>query len=187
MIVYDFDKTIFLGESSTAFYRFCIPRHPMILLWLPTAGIFGLGKLLHLCDTTRWKEAFHGYLRAVPDAEILVERFWDRMQDRIAPWLSEKLPEGGLIISASTEFLIAGLCRRLGLEYLGTRMDIRTGRIDGKNCRGEEKPVRFRQRYPQAEISEFYSDSLSDTPMALLAGKAYLVSGACLKPWPDCK
>jgi hypothetical protein len=64
MIVYDFDKTIFLGESSTSFYRFCIPHHPLILLWLPVAGFFALGKLLHLCDLTRLKEAFQGYLRA---------------------------------------------------------------------------------------------------------------------------
>lgn len=187
MIVYDFDKTVFLGESSTAFYRFCIPRHPMILLWLPVAGVFGLGKLLHFCDMTRWKEAFHGYLRAVPDAEALVEHFWDRMQGRIAPWLPEKLPQGGLVISASPEFLIAGLCRRLGLSYMGTRMDIRTGRIDGKNCRGAEKPVRFRQRYPDAEISEFYSDSLADSPMAAMARTAYLVKDRQLLPWPDHK
>ena len=185
MIVYDFDKTIFLGESSTAFYRFCIPRHPLILLWLPVAGLFGLGKLLHLCDMTSWKEAFHGYLRAVPDAEVLVERFWDRMQGRIAPWLPDKLPQGGLVLSASPEFLIAGLCRRLGLDYMGTRMDIRTGRIDGQNCRGAEKPIRFRERYPDTEICEFYSDSLSDSPMPRLARKAYLAAGGQLRPWPD--
>lgn len=185
MIVYDFDKTIFLGESSTSFYRFCIPHHPLILLWLPVAGIFAFGKLLHLCDMTRLKEAFHGYLRAVPDAEILVERFWDRMQDRIAPWAKDKLPQGGLVITASPEFLVSGLCRRLGLECLGTRMDIRTGRIEGRNCKGQEKPLRFRERYPDAEISEFYSDSLSDTPMARLSGKAYLVMGKQIKPWPD--
>ena len=187
MIVYDFDKTVYLRESSTAFYRFCIPRHPLILLWLPVAGFFGLGKLLHFCDTTRWKEAFHGYLRVVPDAENLVERFWDREQSRIAPWLPEKLSRGGLVISASPEFLISCLCRRLGLEYMGTRMDIRTGKISGRNCRGAEKPLRFRERYPDAAITEFYSDSLADIPMAELAQTAYLAVGETLKPWPVSK
>jgi len=184
MNVYDFDKTIFLGESSTAFYRFCIPRHPIILLWLPVAGVFGLGKLLRLCDLRRWKEAFHGYLRRVPDAEVLLEAFWDKHQDRVAPWFPEKQSEGGLVISASPEFLIAGLCRRLGLEYIGTRMDIHTGKISGRNCRDREKPLRFRERYPDARISEFYSDSLSDSPMAELADTAYLAVGGVLRPWP---
>lgn len=187
MIVYDFDKTVFLGESSTTFYRFCIPKHPLILLWLPVAGIYGLGRLLHLCDTTRWKEAFHGYLRVVPDAEVLVEIFWDRMQHKIAPWLPDKLPAGGLVISASPEFLIGSMCRRLGLEYMGTRMDIRTGRIAGRNCRGAEKPIRFRQRYPDAVIDEFYSDSLADSPMAALSRKAFLAVKGRLLPWPEPK
>ena len=185
MIVSDFDKTIFLGESSTAFYRFCIPRHPQILLWLPVGGIFGLGKLLGLCDTTRWKEAFHGYLRCVPDAEELLERFWDRNQSRIAPWVAEKLPAGSLVISASPEFLIAGLCRRLGLACIGTRMDIRSGRISGRNCRDAEKPKRFRELYPDAAIEEFYSDSLADSPMAGMAQKAYMAVGGRLRPWPN--
>ena len=184
MNVFDFDKTIFLAESSTAFYRFCILRHPSVLLWLPVAGFYGLGRLLGLCDTTRWKEAFHGYLRRVPDAEALVERFWDKMGCRVASWVPEKLPQGGLVISASPEFLIAGLCRRLGLEYMGTRMDIRSGRITGKNCRGAEKPLRFRERYPDGVVHEFYSDSLADAPMAELSAQAYMAKGGVLRPWP---
>ena len=36
-------------------------------------------------------------------------------------------------------------------------------------------------------IENFYSDSLSDTPLALCAEKAYLVSNKArtVKPWPD--
>ncbi len=187
MNVFDFDKTIYLRESTTTFYRFCIPRHPLILLWLPVAGIFGLFRLLRLCDTTRWKEAFHGYLRLVPDTEELVKAFWDREQKHIAPWVTDKLPQGGLVISASPEFLIGEMCRRLGLDYMGTRMDIRSGRISGRNCRGAEKPVRFRERYPSAAIAEFYSDSLADSPMAALAEKAYMAAGGILRPWPEHK
>jgi phosphoserine phosphatase len=187
MNVFDFDKTIYLRESTTTFYRFCIPRHPLILLWLPVAGIFGLFQLLGLCDTTRWKEAFHGYLRLVPDAEDLVKAFWDRERVHVAPWVADKLPQGGLVISASPEFLIGEMCRRLGLDFMGTRMDIRSGRIAGRNCRGAEKPVRFRERYPDAVIAEFYSDSLADSPMAVLAENAYMAAGGVLRPWPELK
>ena len=187
MNVYDFDKTIYLGESTTTFYRFCIPRHPLILLWLPVAGFYGLGRLLHLCDTTRWKEAFHGYLRRVPDAEDLVKAFWDREQARLAPWVREKLTKGGLVISASPEFLIGEMCRRLGLEYMGTRMDIRSGKITGRNCRGAEKPLRFHEAYPNAIVTEFYSDSFADSPMAELAERAYMAAGGVLRPWPESK
>ena len=62
-------------------------------------------------------------------------------------------------------------------------MDRHTGETEGENCHGEEKVRRLREAYPEVEIREFYSDSLSDTPLAKLADKAYLVKGQELLPW----
>jgi hypothetical protein len=132
----------------------------------------------------RFKEVFHSYLRSLRDREELLEAFWDRYATEIPVWLPPLLPQGGLVISASPEFLIEGLCRRLGLEFMGTRMDGQSGRIRGDNCRGVEKPRRFLEKYPEAEVTAFYSDSLADTPMARLAEKAWLVKGDALSPWP---
>ena len=53
-----------------------------------------------------------------------------------------------------------------------------------ENCRGAEKPLRFREKYPEAEVEVFYSDSLADQPMAALAREAWLVKGDLLSPWP---
>ncbi len=184
MNVYDFDKTVFRRESSFLFYRFCAGRHPRLWLRLPLAGLWGLLAALKLCSMKRFKEVLHGYLRSLSDTEELLEAFWDRHEGEIPAWLPPLLPQGGLVISASPEFLIAPLCRRLGLDYMGTRMDLRSGRIRGENCRGGEKPRRFRERYPEAAVSAFYSDSLADTPMAELAEKAWLVKGDELSPWP---
>ena len=63
-------------------------------------------------------------------------------------------------------------------------MNPETGRIAGRNCHGAEKVVRFHQEMGDAQVDEFYSDSLSDAPMARLAKKAYLVKGEKLAPWP---
>ena len=70
-----------------------------------------------------------------------------------------------------------------GVEVIGTRMDIRSGRIEGENCHDTEKVRRFRALYPDAEIDVFYSDSLSDSPLAELAGKAFLVKKGNLSDW----
>ena len=184
MIVYDFDKTVFRRESSSLFFRFCLRRHPQLLLQLPRIGWFGLLAFLGRCSLRRFKEEFHRYLASLEDTEALVEAFWDRYGGLLPAWLPPLLPRGGLVISASPEFLVEGLCRRLGLESMGTRMDIRSGRISGENCRGAEKPLRFREKYPEAEIEAFYSDSLADQPMADLAREAWLVKGDRLSPWP---
>lgn len=184
MIVYDFDKTVFRRESSGLFFVFCARKHPKLWLRLPLIGCCGLLCRLKLCSLKRFKEVFHGYLRALSDTEALVERFWDRYGSELPVWLPPLLPQGGLVISASPEFLVEGLCRRLGLAVIGTRMDIRSGRITGENCRGAEKPLRFREQYPDAAVDVFFSDSLVDSPMAALAAEAWLVSGDRLAPWP---
>ena len=54
---------------------------------------------------------------------------------------------------------------------------------EGENCHDTEKVRRFRALYPDAEIDEFYSDSLSDSPLAELAGKAFLVKKGRLSEW----
>lgn len=184
MNVYDFDKTVFLRESSSLFFVFCAKKHPKALLNLPRAGLFGLLFALRLCSLTKFKESFHAYLRFIPDAAELAEAFWAEHEREIPGWLPPLLPKGGLVISASPEFLIAPMCRRLGLKYMGTRMDIHTGCITGLNCRGAEKPKRFRLSYPEEAVDVFYSDSLADTPMAELAAEAWLVHGHDLTPWP---
>ena len=48
-------------------------------------------------------------------------------------------------------------------------MDRHSGWTLGENNHGEEKVTRFYKEYPNVEIAEFYSDSLSDTPLARLA------------------
>ncbi len=184
MIVYDFDKTVFRRESSFLFYRYCVRRHPRLLKHLPRIGLYALMAKLGRCSLTRFKEEFHRYLTSLADTEALLESFWDRYEHCIPAWLPPLLPQGGLVISASPEFLVEGLCRRLGLPVMGTRMDIRSGAITGLNCRGEEKPRRFRERYPDAEVEAFYSDSTADSPMAALAKEAWLVRGDRLTPWP---
>ena len=184
MIVYDFDKTVFRRESSFLFYRYCVSRHPCLLKHLPRIGWFALQAKLGRCSLTRFKEEFHRYLGSLTDTEELVRGFWDRYERCIPAWLPPLLPRGGLVISASPEFLVEGLCSRLGLPVMGTRMDVRTGKISGLNCRGEEKPLRFREEYPEETVEAFYSDSLADSPMAALAQQAWLVKGDRLSPWP---
>ena len=54
-------------------------------------------------------------------------------------------------------------------------MDINTYKINGIDCAGIEKVLRFKKEYPDGVIDEFYSDSYSDMPLAELAKKAYMV------------
>ena len=185
MNVYDFDKTVFYPDSSYTFFLYCLKRHPGAVL--RTGGGILRVWLLYLrkaASTKELKEKLFAFLRFVPEPEVEVKRFWDEHFSGIGAWyLAQRRPDD-LIISASPEFLVREAADRLGVALLGTRMDMRSGRIEGENCHDEEKLRRFRAAFPAGEIDEFYSDSLSDAPLARMAKQAWLVKKEKLSPWP---
>lgn len=184
MNVYDFDHTLYPGDASLAFWRWCLRRHPRMLLRLPAQGLaLGLW-LTGLWGRTRFKEAFFAFLRDLPDPLTEVCAFWAADATGMASWYLTSRREDDCIVSASPTFLVQ-TCPWLPQEctVIATEMAPCTGRITGKNCRGEEKVRRFRERFPTASIDRFCSDSLSDAPLAALATRPFLVSKGQLTPW----
>lgn len=140
--------------------------------------------VLRLAEKTRVKERFYRYLRLVPDVAEEVERFWLTHDANLKDWYFAQKREDDLIISASPEFLLDPLMKRLELAMIASRVAPQTGLYDGLNCHGEEKVRRMRETYPDAQIDRFYSDSKSDLPLARLARQAILVDGDVLLPFP---
>ncbi len=184
MNVYDFDKTIFYPDSSYTFFLYCLKKHPgAVLRVFPGIAAAALRYACGAIPTKALKEKLFAFVRYLPDAGKTAARFWDEHFSGVGKWyLDQKRPDD-LIITASPEFLVGEAGRRLGVEVIGTRMDPRTGRIDGENCHDAEKLRRFRRAYPDASIEAFYSDSLSDAPLAEIAERAYLVNKGKLSAW----
>ena len=183
---YDFDKTIFYPDSSVCFYKYCLRKHPSAILRtipgaIPKAIKYSLGKI----ETKELKEQLFSFLRFLPDVDAAVEAFWEENFDGIGKWYLEQKRADDLIISASPYFLLSPVCRKLGVSLIATPMDKKTGKIEGKNCHDSEKVRRFYEAYPDGKTENFYSDSLSDSPMAEIADKAWLVTKHKLSPWPN--
>ena len=183
MNVYDFDKTIYDGDSTADFIFWCCRKRPKLTLkFLPGAAAFG-GHLLRQCSKTYYKEKLYRFLTDVPDVDKWIEEFWDDHQNNIKGWYLTQQKEDDVIISASPEFLLKPICKRIGISNLmASVVDKQTGMYLGINCHGEEKVRRFYSEF-NAEIDEFYSDSFSDAPLANIAKKAFLVDGDVLIPW----
>lgn len=183
--VYDFDNTILKGDSSALFLRYELMRRPGLLKKAP----FLLSCVVRFALKTMEKQTFkqnifHTFMTAIPDPEADIEAFWNETECRVKPFYRETHRADDVVISASPEFLIRPICARLGISsVLASPVDVKTGLFHGKNCHGAEKVTRFRAAFPDAEVGEFYSDSLSDTPMARLADRAVLVRGDKLLPW----
>ena len=180
MNAYDFDKTIYPGDSATHFWLWCLRRYPQTLgSALRALGPLSRG-LAGRLSRGEVKQALYSCLRWLPDPERECAEFWDAHIERIYSWYLARRREDDLIISASPEFLIAEACRRLGVSYIATPMDVSTGRLRGENCRGGEKVRRYRAIYGETPVEEFYSDSLSDRPMMELAQRGYLVKNGAV-------
>ena len=182
--VYDFDGTIYRGDSSADFYLFCRGRYPKV-----KRDIFGTvpllwDLLLKKRDLTKSKQRFYRYLTRVPDTAEAVALFWREHEHSVKDWYLEQKRADDLIISASPEFLLAPVCQKLGVRLIGSRVDPKTGRYDGRNCHDEEKARRLNEAYPDVEIDRFYSDSRADAPLAVLAREAFLVRGDAISPFP---
>ena len=186
MNVYDFDKTVFYPDSSACFLKFCLRHYPKAFrneigtivseffryAFTGDAGAEGI------------KEALFSVLKYLPDVNRTVNDFWDENFCRIQQWYLEKKREDDVIISASPDFLVRPAAEKLGVQLIATPMCAQTGKIAGSNCHDEEKVRRFREIFPDGRIDAFYSDSLSDEPLAKLAEEAYLVKKGRLIPWP---
>ncbi|MBQ7037033.1 MAG: GtrA family protein [Clostridia bacterium] len=186
MNVYDFDETIYNGDSTRDFYFFCLKKYPRIALLWPYQLFHFLLFAAGFHKKTAFKERFYRFFRLVPDMEKAVSDFWDRHFCNIKKWYLDTKKPDDVIVSASPAFLLEIPCRKLGIPApIASLADMHTGKYQGENCYGEEKPPRFYAVYPEGKVDAFYSDSLSDTPLARLAKESYIVKGEMLIPWEE--
>lgn len=181
--VYDFDGTIYRGDSSVDFYLFCRRRYPKVKRDVFGAAPLLFDLLLKKRDLTKSKQRFYRYLTRVPDAAETVSLFWREHEKNIKDWYLEQKRADDLVISASPEFLLYPVCQKLGVRLIGSRVDPQTGRYDGLNCHDDEKVRRLNEAYPGTEIDRFYSDSRADAPLARLAKEAFFVKGDVISPF----
>ena len=184
MNVYDFDNTILKGDSTARFFAYCLLHCPRMWLDIPGQAANGLMFALKLKKKQDFKQRMLGFLKYIGDPDERVRAFWEKNFSRVKAFYGETHRPDDVVISASPEFLIRPACEKLGVAcVMGSPVDRHTGVFSGLNCHGEEKVRRFREKYPDARVETFYSDSHSDDPMASLAEKAVLVKGNKLLSW----
>ena len=187
MNVYDFDGTIYPTDCSIDFCIWCMNRHPKLWFTFFPKAVKNLilRKMGKMTEATMQRE-FFGYLTLVDDFDEQIERYWDKNEKRIASWyLAQKRPDD-LIISASPNCVIDPIAKRLGVRYMATDFDREYGIFLNKMKYAKEK-ARYIIDQGLPMIENFYSDSLADTPLALLAEKAHLVTNKAttVTDWPD--
>lgn len=187
MNVYDFDGTIFPSDCSIGFCLWCMNRHPKLwFTFFPKAVKNIILRKRGKIPEYLMQRKFFGYLTMIDDFDEQIERYWDKNEKRIATWyLAQKKPDD-LIISASPTCIIGPIAKRLGVNYIATEFDREYGIFLNNMMYAKEK-AKYIIDHGFPIIDNFYSDSLADTPLALCAEKAHLVTkkASTVVNWPD--
>lgn len=183
MNVYDLDGTILDGDSEYYFFKYAfknlnIPfRYKLKYEWN-----YFLHKVFKVSsNVTRPKQ--YAFLKCINDIDQVLEVFWDEHMKYIKQWYLDVKAPTDVISTASPEFLEVPLCKRLGVNLIGTKMDKKTGKRYSLFNFDVEKVKSFKKVYGDVIPDKFYSDSLTDLPMAMYAKEAYFVKGNEITKW----
>ena len=175
MNVYDFDETIFTGDSEDRFFTFMFAkkgfRHYKI-----NFKFFDLLHKMHIITKTKSREHQYAFLKKIDDLDATLNAYWDEVGKYMKPWYNDVKRDDDIIASGTPRFLLGPIMKKLGLTNLvATEMDSHTGKIDGDFAVGEFKIVNFKSQFGLDCIDKFYSDAYSDHYLAEHAKEAYVV------------
>ena len=80
-----------------------------------------------------------------------------------------------VVVSASPENWVKRWCDTMGIQCIASKLVVKnnrlTGRLSGKNCHGNEKVFRIKEKYELSAYEKIYSygDTSGDKPMLQLA------------------
>ena len=175
---YDFDETIYDGDSSVDFYLYCLKRKPSIIIMAPIQIYGALLYFLKIKNKDFMKERIFSFLKMIKNIDDYIEDFWIKHKKNIKEWYLKQKKKTDVIISASPEFLLKPLEKELGVErIIATKVNKYTGKFESRNCHDYQKIKRYEAEMRRKnDIKRFYSDSIkSDKAMFEYALEAYLV------------
>jgi HAD superfamily hydrolase (TIGR01490 family) len=181
---FDFDGTVTKRDSLLEFIKYVKGDFSFYLGFFLHSPILVLYKL-QLFPNQRAKEIMLSYFfgkMVLSEFESHCQKFMnDRLPQLLRPKALkeiEKLKQLGaevVIVSASPENWLGAWCKSHNLQCVATKLGISnnrlTGRIDGRNCHGEEKVRRIRSEFNLLEYSKIYAygDTRGDRHMLALA------------------
>lgn len=187
--MYDFDDTIYSGDSSVDFIKYCYKKgYIKFNNILKIMGSF-IKYFFGVIDITEFKEVLFSFLSNIDDGERVVSEFWDEHYKNIKKFYLDKNHENDIINSASPYFLLKPACEILGVkDLIASDVNIKNGKYKGTNNSKGVKVKNLYKKYKDCVVEECYSDnSFNDKFILELANKAYVVKGENLIDYKEYK
>jgi len=179
MNVYDFDNTLYNGESGVHMFFYYLKKRPGLVRYAPQVlrGVidYKRGRINFDQAIERVGGVLRPFLEGIEDFRADARDFWDRHERRLYPFYQQLHQPDDLIISAGPEQSLREVCARLGVSnYIGSVINEITSQLEFA-CFRENKVKAFRERYPGRQIDNFYTDSMNDKPLMDISKHVFLV------------
>lgn len=181
MNVYDFDNTIYKGESGVDLFLYYLKKDPKLVSKIPMAlsviTRYKAGKISLDEVMNTYSGVVEEYCQGIEDIGSDIDMFWDEHSRKIKSFYLKQRRDDDVILSACIDVVLEEICKRLNIKnYIATETDLNSRKLVNF-CFRENKVKAFRERYPDAVVENFYTDSYNDQPMIDLAQNAYLIRG----------
>lgn len=188
--IYDFDGTIYDGDSTIDFIKYLTKRKKSILSHYPKMGIYFIKYKLKLITKETMKECFFEIFNKFENIDNELELFWKTHEKNIKDFYkNKKTHKNDIIASASPYFLLEPIAKKYKIKKLfASPVDKKTGKYNGINCHNVEKVRLINKEYPDCIIETMYSDDINaDKPLLDLAKKSYVIKKNNIYNYEDFK
>ena len=181
MNVYDFDNTIYDGESIIDFFNFLVKKDFKLVKYYPKILrlliLYKMNKVnIEKLNDKLSKLSKNFFKNKTYDLDKLSDEFWNKNINKLKPDFINQLSKDDIIITGCPNFLIERIQDKLKVkDIISTQFNMETKEIEFL-CFSRNKVIAYNQFYRDKKIDKFYTDSLSDKPLMSLADEVYYVT-----------
>ncbi len=179
MKVFDFDNTLYHGESAVDLALYMIKNNRRIILYLPKIFINLIKYKLCMVEKKKMVIAINDFLRnalrSKDEIYNAVNGFWDKNKSKLDMKMLKRIGRDDVIITAGPDFLINGI------RYLINTDNIISSSIDPDKMKvkylnfGDNKVKAYKALYGEKHIDCFYTDSYNDKALMDISDRVFIV------------
>ena len=107
MIVYDFDETVYFGDSEFHFIEYVFAKYPKMKKYSRRYKFYRfLQKKLKLVSRDYARQKIFSFLKEIPDIDGELEVFWAKHEKNLKKWYLAQKRADDVILSATPEFIL---------------------------------------------------------------------------------
>jgi phosphoserine phosphatase len=179
MKAFDFDNTIYRGESSIDLAVYMIRNNRKIILYLPMIFTNLVKYKLCMIGRKEMETILNDFCQAVmedkDDIPGIIERFWQTHAHKVNKGILKLIGPEDIIITAGPDILINGIRDSLHTDHIiSSEVDLNSGRFTYLNFK-DNKVRRYKELYGDTPIDVFYTDSYNDRALMEISNQVFLV------------